>query len=179
MIYKKLILLSLFFSVTILGQTSPHIISGIDLNKDWYNLTNQSALSYYSQEIYRKDKNLDGVTMNISDDYMTSLVDDDFLKIGFTNIALNFPFGGQTKLNTLKPTILIANVIYNSKKDFEEYNSKDFNKIVYILMNQFGAPNSTIKKDWGAQFLWEFSNAQLVLNSNKTDHITLMYLKND
>ena len=46
-------------------------------------------------------------------------------------------------------------------------------------MNQFGAPNSTIKKDWGAQFLWEFSNAQLVLNSNKTDHITLMYLKND
>ena len=87
MIYKKLILLSLFFSVTILGQTSPHIISGIDLNKDWYTLTNQSALSYYSQEIYRKDKNLDGVTMNISDDYMTSLVDDDFLKIGFTNIS--------------------------------------------------------------------------------------------
>ena len=57
--------------------------------------------------------------------------------------------------------------------------SKDFNKIVYILMNEFDAPSSSLKKNWGASFQWNFLNAQLVLISNKNDnHIQLSYLKN-
>ena len=175
---RKLILILLFIPLLSFTQNSSHIISGIDLNKDWYALTNQSVLSYYSQEVYRKNLNLQGVSMDIDEKYLNSYVDKDFLSVGFTNLVLNFPMENQSNLNTLEPTIFMATKKYDSNIEYSTNSSNDFNKIVYSLMNQFGAPNSTMKKSWGASFEWNFSNAQLVLNSNKSDHITLMYLKN-
>ena len=70
---------------------------------------------------------------------------------------------------------LTAAELYGEGKEF--LNLEDFNKIVFILMNQFGAPNSTMKKDWGASFEWNLTNAQLILTSNKTQHIILIYIK--
>ena len=87
--------------------------------------------------------------------------------------------GNQTNLNTLSPSLFMATKMYSSDKDYDAYNLEDFNKIVFILMNQFGAPNSTMKKDWGASFEWNLTNAQLILTSNKTQHIVLIYIKQD
>ena len=174
---KKLILLLLFIPLVSFGQNSSHIISGIDLKKDWFTLTNQSVFSYYSQEVYRKKLNLEGVSMDIDENYLNSYVDKDFLSIGFTDLVLNFPAGNQSNLNKLEPTFFMATLKYDSNIEYSTNSSNDFNKIVYSLMNQFGAPNSTMKKSWGASFEWNFSNAQLVLNSSKSEHITLMYLK--
>tara|TARA_B100001094_G_scaffold209945_1_gene203847 strand:+ start:171 stop:704 length:534 start_codon:yes stop_codon:yes gene_type:complete len=174
---KKLILLLLFIPLVSFGQDSSHIISGIDLNKDWFTLTNQSVGSYYNQEVYRKNLNLEGVSMDIDKKYLDSNADKDFLDIEFTDLVLNFPMGNQSSLNTLEPTIFMATKKYSSEKDYNAYNLEDFNKIVFILMNQYGAPNSTMKKDWGASFEWNLTNAQLMLTSNKTQHIVLMYLK--
>ena len=174
---KKLILLLLFIPLVSFGQDSSHIISGIDLNENWYTLTNQSQLSYFVQEDNRKKQNLQGVTMDIDEKYLDSNADKDFLDIGFTDLVLNFPMGNQSNLNTLEPTIFMATKKYSSEKDYNAYNLEDFNKIVFVLMNQYGAPNSTMKKDWGASFEWNLTNAQLMLTSNKTQHIVLMYLK--
>ena len=175
---RKLFFLLLFIPLVSFGQNSSHIISGIDLNKDWFTLTNQSVFNYYNQEVYRKNLNLEGVSMDIDENYLNSNVDKDFLNIGFTDLVLNFTMGNQSNLNTLEPTIFMATLKYDSYNEYKENSSNAFNKIVYLLMNQFGAPNSTMKKDCGSSFEWNFNNAQLVLNSNKTDHITLMYLKN-
>ena len=175
---KKLVLILLFVPLICFTQNSSHIISGIDLNKDWSTLTNQSTLSYYSQEVYRKKLNLEGVSMEIDENYLNSYVDKDFLSVGFTDLVLNFPMENQSNLNTLEPTIFMATKKYDSNIEYSTNSSNDFNKIVYLLMNQFGTPNSTMKKSWGASFEWNFSNAQLILNSNKSEHITLMYLKN-
>ena len=161
------------------GQKSSHIICGIDLNENWYTLTNQSGLSYFVQEDYRKKQNLQGVTMDIDEKYLELNVNKDFLSINFTELILNFPMGNQSNLNTLSPSVFMATKMYSSQKDYNAYNLEDFNKIVFILMNQYGAPNSTMKKDWGASFEWNFSNAQLTLTSNKTQHIVLIYLKYD
>ena len=174
---NKLILLLLFIPLVSFGQDSSHIISGIDLNENWYTLTNQSQLSYFVQEDNRKKQNLQGVTMDIDEKYLDSNADKDFLDIGFTDLVLNFPMGNQSNLNTLEPTIFMATKKYSSEKDYNAYNLEDFNKIVFVLMNEYGAPNSTMKKDWGASFEWNLTNAQLMLTSNKTQHIVLMYLK--
>ena len=131
------------------GQKSSHIISGIELNENWYTLTNQSQLSYFIQEDYRKKQNLQGVTMDIDEKYLELNVNKDFLSINFTELILNFPMGNQSNLNTLSPSVFMATKMYSSQKDYNAYNLEDFNKIVFILMNQYGAPNSTMKKIGG------------------------------
>tara|TARA_B100001093_G_scaffold440810_1_gene441562 strand:+ start:706 stop:1245 length:540 start_codon:yes stop_codon:yes gene_type:complete len=175
---KLPLIISLFLiSVCCFGQKSSHIISGIDLNENWYTLTNQSQLSYFVQEDYRKKQNLQGVTMDIDEKYLEQNVSKDFLSIKFTELILSFPMDNQTNLNTLSPSLFMATKMYSSDKEYNTYNLEDFNKIVFILMNQYGAPNSTMKKDWGASFEWNLTNAQLILTSNKTQHIVLIYLK--
>ena len=174
---KKLILLLLFIPLFSIGQESSHTISGIDLNESWNTLTNQSNFSYFVQEDYRKKQNLQGVKMDIDEEYLEQNVSKDFLSIKFTELILNFPMGNQSNLNTLSPSYFIASKKYSSDKDYNAYNLEDFNKIVFILMNQYGAPNSTMKKDWGASFKWNLTNAQLVLTSSKTQHLELIYLK--
>ena len=177
---RKLLLLSAFLTFAYsYCQKSSHIISGIDLNENWNSLTNQSALSYVVQEDYRKKQNLTGISIDIDEKYLEQNVSKDFLAIKFTDLILNFPMGNQLNLNTLSPSLFMATKKYSSDKDYNDYNSEDFNKIVFVLMNQYGPPNSTMKKDWGATFEWNFTNAQLMLTSNKTQHIVLMYLKQD
>jgi len=145
---KKILLLLLFIPLVSFGQKSSHVISGIDLNKDWFTLTNQSVSSYFVQEIYRKKLNLEGVSMDIDKDYLNNYVDKDFLSIGFTDLVLNFPAGNQSNLSTLEPTFFIATLKYGSNNEYLTNSSKDFNKIVYILMNEFDAPSSSLKKNW-------------------------------
>ena len=115
------------------GQKSSHIISGIDLNENWYTLTNQSQLSYFVQEDYRKKQNLQGVTMDIDEKYLELNVNKDFLAINFTELILNFPMGNQSNLNTLSPSVFMATKMYSSQEDYNAYNLEDFNKIVFIL----------------------------------------------
>ena len=170
---RILILVLLFNPFNSFGQYSSHIISGIDLNKDWYTLTNQSQLSY----VINENVDYQSVSMDIDKNYLNSNVDKDFIDIGFTSLVLSFPNLNQSNLDVLKPTMLVASLKYESDYVYSKNSSKDFNQIVYLLMNQFGTPNSSMKKDWGSAFDWKFDNAQLMLNSNKTAHISLVYLK--
>lgn len=80
-------------------------------------------------------------------------------------------------MKNLSPYIFIAILKYNSDNEYEAKSSDTFNKITYLLMNQFGAPDNSTKAQWGASLEWKFSNAELLLNSNKKEHITVMYIK--
>jgi len=169
--------LALLVCFSSFGQKSSHKISGIDLNEDWYTLTNQSQLSYYWNKDSQKKQNRQELTMDIDEKYLEQNASKDFLSIKFTRLVLSFPMGNQSNLSTLSPFLFTAVKRYPSDKDYDTYNSEDFNKIVFILMNQYGAPNSTMKKDWGASFEWNLTNAQLILTSKKDQHIVLVYLK--
>jgi hypothetical protein len=181
MIMKKTfsIFIAIGFSFICFSQNSSHIISGIDLNKDWITLTNQSGTSYYIQEDYRNKQGIDGVAMEIHTDYLLNYVDKDFLNIGFTELVLIFPKGGQaTGLEKLEPRILIATLEYESYDDYGSFNEKAFSEIASILMRQFGPPDNTMKESWGASFEWFFDNAQLMFTSTKTEQLLrLMYVK--
>ena len=67
---KKLILLSLFLKVVLTyGQSSTHTIAGIDLNNNWYDLTDLDTITYDMQE-RDKDENSIGVITTISERYL-------------------------------------------------------------------------------------------------------------
>jgi len=157
---------------------SSHILFGIDLNKDWYTLTDISALSYFTEQEYRKKNNIPGVAMTFSKDYLKKNANFDFLNIGFTDLTGIYPKNEGGNLKNISPYIFIATLKYNSDNEYEEKSSDAFNKITYLLMNQFGAPDNSTKAKWGASLEWKFSNAELLLNSNKKQHITVMYIKN-
>ena len=174
---KTLLLILLLVPMISFGQTSSHIISGIDLNKDWFTLTNQASQAYWMQEKFRKENNLPGVGVELDKKYLSEFADKALLKIGFTDFILIFPQGNQKNLDIVEPMHFYAKKTYPSEIDYDTLNEKDFANIAYILMLQYGAPNKTMKKHWGAMFEWNFENAKIVLNTNKTDHINLSYIK--
>ena len=158
-------------------QKSSHSLFGIDLNKDWYTLTDVSGKSYFLEQEHRKKNNIPGVAMRFSEDYLQKNANIDFLNIGFSDLTGIYPKDGGGNLDKISPYIFLATLKYNSDNLYEVKSSDAFNKITYMLMNQFGAPDSSTKAKWGASLEWKFSNAELILNSNKKQHITLMYIK--
>ena len=174
-----LLLFSLFVSIVSIGQNSSNKILGIDLNKDFYTLTNGSALGYIRGGEQNRTENLPGVTYNISEEYLINYANKEFLRINFNEICLVFPYSGSSVgLNELKPGFLIATKNYNSKSDYEVNNLNDFNLVVYLLMNQFGAPKSTRNEYWGVLFEWKFPNITLALKTHNIEQaIRLIYVK--
>jgi len=175
----KRIILSLFLLAPLLccAQISNHEISGIDLNQSWTTLTNQSSLGFYNQKKFREENNIPGVAEDLYDKYLLENTNDNFLKIGFTDYILVFPSDSELHLDDLSPTIFTASKTYKSEFDYDKLSEKDFTDVATILMNQFGPPNKSLKESWGARFEWNFENAQIILNTNKNEHLNLVYFK--
>ena len=173
---KKLLLLSalLIFGFSF-GQTSSHIVFGIDLNKDWYTLTEQSATAYFIQEDFKKKNNQPGVSVDISEEYLNSNGDKEFLGIGTFEIVLVFEQGQQSNLKDALPSSMLINLSKYGKSE-KSAKMKAFSKLSSLLMNQFGAPSSTMKKDWGSNFQWNLTNAQIMLNL-QYEEIKIFYSK--
>ena len=176
---KLLLLFTLLISNISFGQNTSDTILGIDLNKDFYTLTNGSALGYIQGGEQNITENLPGVTYDISEEYLINYANKEFLRIDFNEFFLVFPYSGSSAgLNELKPGILIARKKYNSKSEYEANNLNDFNKVVYLLMNQFGAPKSTRNEHWGVLFEWKFPNATLSLKTHNIEQaVTLIYVR--
>jgi len=173
---KKLILLSLFLKVVLTyGQSSTHTIAGIDLNNNWYDLTDLDTITYDMQE-RDKDENSIGVITTISERYLKENAEKEFLEINFSVLRLVFPFGNSAIVKKLSPVMFMARKNYSS--EYELSQSNDLYKLAYLLMNQFGTPSSTEKGDWGSSFQWEFSNANLNLYLSKKEHLNLIYIIN-
>lgn len=170
---KKIVLLSFFLkAVLIFGQSSTHVIAGIDLNKNWNELTNLSPYTYISQERKKNEGSL-GVYTTISEEYLKKNLEQEFSEINFSELWLVFPFGNSAIIEKLSPNYFIALKKYSPEN--EVLISDDFNKLVYIFMNQFGPPSLTEKEDWGWAFIWDFSNAILSLVSTEKDPLLLQY----
>ena len=175
----KRIILYLFLLSPILccAQISTHEILGIDLNQSWTTLTNQSLLGYFNQKKFREENNIPGVAEDLYDKYLLENTNDNFLKIGFTDYVLVFPSDSELNLDVLSPTIFTASKTYKSELDLDKFSEKDFTDVAAILMNQFGPPNKSMKESWGAMFEWNTENAQIILNTNKSEHLNLVYYK--
>ena len=174
---RRILLILTFFPLLIFSQNNEHKIAGIDLNENWATLTEQSSLSYFVQENYRKENNIPGVSIQISENYLSKNAKKEFLEIDFTDVGVIFEQGIQKSLDVESPVMFTATVKYNTTSEYDVYSEKTFSRIASILMLEFGPPNSTMNENWGANFEWILNNAQLILNMNKNDHINLWYSK--
>lgn len=163
-------------------QNSSHRIFGIDLNLDWYTLTELSLISYDLGKMEGDKQKIPFVTVGVDDEYLNQNATEEFLNIGFKNVLIFFPILDiavtPDNVKELTPVVFTANIEYTSDTEYAKNAKGDFNRVVYLVMDQFGAPDSTMKKEWGASFQWKFGNAELLLNMTKNGHnISLAYLK--
>ena len=86
---RSYIFIFLVFSPLLcLSQTNKHKVFGIDLDSDWYSLTDQQSLAYWVQD---QDKNSNFVITSC--DYIQNKIDFNFLNLGFKELLLIFPKG--------------------------------------------------------------------------------------
>ena len=89
------------------SQTDKYVFFGIDLNLDWYSLTNQTAFTYSN---LNDDK---GSMFNIIDcGYISDKIDKRFLNLGFQELLLIFQKDFKGNLKDLKPDVFLARITY-------------------------------------------------------------------
>ncbi len=159
------------------SQSSPHIVSGINLNEDWTTLTNKEPVIYWVEEKFRKDNNIPGVGAYIDKDYLIKHADNDFMNIGFTDLILTFPQDNQANLEQVTPTMFTATLEYKTEDDYNMSNERNFTNIASILIRQFGSPSKKKSNSLGNVLEWNLDNANILLNINKDKHLEMVYSK--
>lgn len=171
---KKIILLIFIFPLFSKGQESKHIFYGIDLNLDWYSLTNYSKLTYFTIDSENTEDNY--VCTNF--EYFYDNIDPTFMNLGFTEMVLCFPKGMQSNLKILKPELLIARIKYKSINEFKMNSKNDFEKIFKLIKSSFNAPDSNLTQEMFSLHKWNEKDFEIALHSHEEDlTITLIYLK--
>ena len=167
----KTLIISVFILIvqTSFSQTNSHIFFGINLDLDWYSLTNSSPKAYY----LKSEKIKDGYAVT-SFEFSHDKIDRGFMDLGFNELLLFFPKGMQNHLKELKPEIFLARMNYNNTIEYSENIRVDFSKILHFLKKEFGEPeviNSSVYKWNGIDYELSLSTDEDYLNT------TLLYLK--
>lgn len=160
--YKIFTVIILFF--LFLNIKSQHLHFGIDLNKDWYTLTNYSGLTYNINEANNKE-----LPYVFSDfNFINSKVDEKFLRLGFDESIIGFPKGkSNTDLHLLKPICLIAYIIYDNIDAYSKNSFINITNIQKVLVEEFGSPISYTHNQDKCIIKWETIDYHITLSSSK------------
>lgn len=167
---KKALLIIILIPLFCHSQSSKHNVFGIDLDLDWYSLTNYSKMTYF---IADEENNKDPYV--ITDfNYYHNKIDPKFMEIGFTELLLGFPKGMQSKLDVLKPEILIARIYYNDKTKYKTRSNDDVMKILSLLKEEFGDADLNIIKEDYSLYKWNGVYYETILTCRE-DELTTTY----
>ena len=170
---KTILLIFTLFPLICFSQSNKHILFGINLDSDWYSLTNQQALGYFIQN---EDKNSNYV---ISDcDYIRNKIDDKFLNIGFKELLLIFPKGYTGKMENLSPGIFIARIYYTDIREYINKSNKDIERTLSILKDDYGEPELNMIKDKYSVYKLNDVYCQIIVTCREDElTTTLIYTK--
>lgn len=155
-------------------QVSKNIIFGIDLNLDWYTLTNYSGLTYAEASLESKN-NYVVIDLNQYKDK----IDNKFLKLGFSELLLAFPKKETRNLNELKPEIFIARIRYSDYSDYMNKSPKDLENILFLMRDEFGEANLNEVRDKYSNYKWSGVYYDIALTCREDElAISFFYLKN-
>lgn len=171
---KKIIIIAMLLPIFCFSQNNKHNFFGIDLDLDWYTLTNSQAMSY--------SDGMDDSTQNLyvisRFDNSNNKIDQTFLNIGFSELLLCFPKQKNANLKTLSPDLLIARISYDNKIAYQERSSSDMVKILKILNNKFGSADLNMKKEQYSVYKWNGVYDETALTCREDElKITLIYNK--
>lgn len=169
----KILFLLFIIPVTCFSQTDKYVFFGIDLNLDWYSLTNQTAFTY-------SNLNDDKSSMfNIIDcGYISDKIEKRFLNLGFQELLLIFQKDFKGNLKDLKPDVFLARITYSSLNEYTTKSKNDIEKSIALLNGEFGVPELNMIKNGTSTYKWRGVYYQIYLTS-RADELTttLIYSK--
>lgn len=173
MIMNKLILFIILPLVTF-GQNSKNIFFGIDLNLDWYSLTNFSAASYY---IADQENKLPYIVTDFK--YYHDKIDSELLNLKFEELLLGFPKGNTQNFDKLKPELFIARKNYTDLSTYLINSRNDLTKSYDLLIKRFGDPDLNMIREKFTVYRWKKAYFDIVLTCREDElSTTILYVKN-
>lgn len=171
---KNIIILLILLPIISLSQSNKHNVFGINLDLDWYSLTNQQTFAYSIQD---HDINTNFVITDC--DYVLNKIEAKFLKLGFKELLLLFPKGFKGKLDDLKPEMFLARIRYIDNVNYANKSNNDISKILSILNEEYGEPELNMIRDKYSVYKWKGVYYKIVLTCREDELTTTLIYKKD
>ena len=172
-----LILAISVFSFQLNAQNSKHNLFGLNMDLDWYSLTNYSALTYF-------EANESSSTPYIVTgfDYHLKQVDIELETFNFSEHLIAFEKGlvaSGPVLKKLSPILFLGRYNYSSSSKFIEKAFEDAEFLKNKLISVHGNPELKIEKTEFRVYKWVVDDVTIIVNSVQDDlTTTLTYLVN-
>jgi ABC-type Fe3+-citrate transport system substrate-binding protein len=172
---KTLFILLIFAAQLAYGQGSKPTFFGLDLDSDWYSLTNRSRAQYALSEIDSSNK----LPLVISDcDYSKNKLLKEFSDFDFTLLLLGFPKGYVGNFNQLKPEVFFAIKKYKNTEEYLNKSKNDISNMKKIISAEYGYPELNMINEKYSIFKWKNAYFEIILNSREEELFTqIMCLK--
>ncbi len=170
---KYLFIFFAFLPLFSFSQKNKHIFFDIDLDSDWYTLTNQQPLAYWLQD---QDKSSNFVITDCH--YIQNKIDTQLLNIEFKELLLIFPKGYKGKLDSLNPDMFLARIRYTDISDYTSKSNNDIKKILSLIEYEYDKPELNMIKDKYSVYKWDGVYYQIIVTCRENElSTTLIYTK--
>jgi len=142
---------------------------GIDLNKDFYTLTNASKASY--QQFQFENPSAENIPFPPSITQSLS----QFIELGLPKVVIYFPRGESGDFHYLLPSMCIASKVYLNQQDFDNNAYRDYNFLLTKLKSIYGVPTNNVTGSQAISTAWKLSNQQLAFSLDKSEKKLMLY----
>ena len=154
------------------AQNSKHNIFGLDMDLDWYSLTNYSALAYFSEV-----QNLSTTYVVTDFDYHLNQVDIELENFNFGEYLIAFDKGAVANrygLEILSPLMFLGRYTYPNNSSFKDKGFNDAEFLKNKLMKLYGEPELKIEKSEFRVYKWEVDDVTIIVNSVQNQLMTVL-----
>ena len=150
-----------------------HKIFGLDMDLDWYSLTNYSSITY---AIANADESTNYVVTDC--EYYLKQVDAEIEQLAFDDYVIAFNKGAtanKSGLENLYPLFYIGNYRYN---DLASFRSEGFNHADYLkdkIIATYGDPLTKTENTEFRVYRWVVNDFEIIVNSVQSKLSTSLY----
>jgi|TARA_B110000238_G_C16099703_1_gene427703 hypothetical protein len=172
-----ILLVASIFIFEVNAQNTKHELFGLDMNLDWYSLTNYSAITYFVAD---QDSSTTYVVTDF--DYHLNQVDIELEKFNFSEYLIAFNKGSvanRSVLENLSPLMFLGRYKYPNNNSFNEKGFNDAEFLKNKLMKFYGEPELKIEKAEFRVYKWVVNDVTIIVNSIQNELMTVLtYLVN-
>lgn len=153
------------------GASKSHAVSGhsailffgIDLNKDFYSITDAGKASY--EQFQFENPTSQNIPFYPSKSQSLSQL----IELGLPKVVIYFPRGESRDFHFLKPSMCIASKVYLNQQEFDNNAYREYNLLLPKLKVIYGAPTNNVTGSQAISTAWKLSDQQIVLSLDKSE----------